>query len=346
MAGKSVVLIERGQAAVDKACGEGVMPPGLAHLRRIGVEIPESGSHPFKGIRYRDGEVVAEADFLEGPGLGIRRLVLSEQLRNRAIDLGVDLRAGVEALEFTETGEDVALMTTRGAVRGRYLVAADGLHSQLRKWAGIPTHVGPGRRLGIRRHFAVRPWSDHVEVWWADGVEAYVTPVGPEQVGVAFLWSGARGNYELFLERFPELAGRLRNPSSAIRGAGPFDVQVAQRRKGRVLLVGDAAGYVDAITGEGLNLGFEAAEALVHCTLAGRPEDYEGAWQAVYRRHRLLTRLLLWVANRPWLRRRVVRALAASPVGFQGFLALNSGFIPPWAALPTLGRVGLGLLRG
>lgn len=346
-AGRSAVVIERCHGPVDKACGEGLMPPGLAHLRRLGVELPSWGTHPFRGIRYIDQDFRAEADFLEGPGMGVRRLALSEGLRARALALGVEIRDGVEALEWSETAEEVALMTTRGAVVGRYLVAADGLHSPIRKQAGFGVKLGPQRRLGIRRHYTVKPWSDFVEVWWADGVEAYVTPVGDERVGVAFLWSGAKGNYELFLERFPELAAKLGHQTeSQIRGAGPFDVRVDRRVKGRVLLVGDAAGYLDAITGEGISLGLEAAEALVTATLADRPQDYEGAWQRIYRRYLQVTRLMLWVARHPWLRRRVVRALARSPEAFQGFLALNSGAYNWTQALPSAGRVGIGLLTG
>jgi 2-polyprenyl-6-methoxyphenol hydroxylase-like FAD-dependent oxidoreductase len=166
-------------------------------------------------------------------------------------------------------------------------------------------------------------------------------------VGVAFLWSGAKGNYELFLERFPELCRKLGvQTESQIRGAGPFDVRVESRVKGRVLLVGDAAGYLDAITGEGITLGFEAAEALVHCTLSDRPQDYEAAGKQLYRRYSQVTRLMLWVARHPWLRRRVVRALSRSPEAFQGFLALNSGAYSWTQALPSAGRVGLGLLTG
>ena len=61
---------------MDKACGEGLMPPGVAWLGRMGVAISPDGARPFRGIRWVDGDVVAEADFAEGPGLGIRRTAL------------------------------------------------------------------------------------------------------------------------------------------------------------------------------------------------------------------------------------------------------------------------------
>lgn len=344
--GRSAVVIERCTGAVDKACGEGLMPPGVARLQRLGVEIPEAWSHPFRGIRYIDGEYTAEADFLEGPGLGVRRLALSEALRARARGLGVEIREGVEALEFTEAGDQVALMTSAGAVSGRWLVAADGLHSQIRKRAGFAVTQAPKRRLGVRRHFTVRPWSPFVEVWWQEGVEAYVTPVGPERVGLAFLWDGPRGNYDLFLERFPDLAARLGPPESQIRGAGPFDVRVDRRVRGRVALVGDAAGYADAITGEGITLGMACAEALVEAICADRIGDYERNFHAITARYERLTRLLVWVARHPWLRRRVVRSLSRRPAAFQSFLALNSGAYSLTQGLPGALQVGVGLLTG
>ncbi|MDP2309199.1 MAG: NAD(P)/FAD-dependent oxidoreductase [Pseudomonadota bacterium] len=353
LAGKSAVVVERCRGSVDKACGEGLMPPGVARLRALGVEIPEWGSHAFTGIRYVDGDVVAEADFAEGPGLGIRRLALSEAMFTRAAAVGVTLYQGTEAMGWTEDKAGVTLETTRGPVRARWLVAADGLHSRVRKDAGIDATPAStaGRRLGIRRHFTVTPWTDKVEVWWGDGVEAYVTPVGPERVGVAFLWSGGRwsggrGNHEAFLQHFPALADKLGPAESTVRGAGPFGVRVAQRTRGRVLLVGDAAGYLDALTGEGLSLAFESAEALVRATIAGAPDRYEADWARITRRHLFLTGLLLQVAKRPWLRRRVVRALRRFPSGFAGFLAVNTGHWSPMRALPAFGAVGIGLLTG
>ena len=329
LAGVDAVVVERCAGPVDKACGEGLMPAGVSHLHRLGVEVPAWATHPFRGVRYIDAtsgrRVVAEAGFGSGTGLGIRRTGLSEALRARASALGVELRERTEALSLHADDGGVTLETRAGPVRGDYLVGADGLHSQVRKWAGIGAVTGPRRRLGIRRHYTVRPWSDYVEVWWADDVEAYVTPVGPERVGVAFLWSGrrGRGDLETFLGRFPELAERLGPAESTVRGAGPFDVRVATQAAGRVLLLGDAAGYVDALTGEGLALGFEQAQALVGLCVSGKAKEWPARWSALTRRHRWFTRALLQLADRPWLRRAVVRGLAANPWAFR--LALNQG---------------------
>lgn len=341
--GWSVLVIERMTGEVDKACGEGILPGGLARLAALGVDPP---GVPFRGIRYRDGDVVAEADFVEGPGRGVRRLALSAALQARLGEVGVERWETTEVTGFREDAQGVDVATSAGAVRARWLVAADGLHSGIRRMAGFTVRTGRRRRLGIRRHFACAPWSNHVEVWWADGVEAYVTPVAPDQVGLAFLWSGGKGDVDTFLGRFPALAAHLGPPTSPLRGAGPFDVWVDQQARGRVLLAGDAAGYVDALTGEGISLALEGAEVLVDCLLAGTPEAWTPRWRVLTRRHRWLTRLLLAVARRPWLRRRLTTALAASPEGFQAFLAMNSGVWSPLRALPGAGRVGYRLLTG
>lgn len=348
LVGARAVVVDRCRGPIDKACGEGLMPPGVARLRAMGVVPPAWGTHVFTGIRYVDGDVVAEGTFPEGPGLGVRRLALSEALRARAAALGVTLFDGTEATGWRQDPDGVTLETSRGPVRARWLVAADGLHSRVRKEAGIaatPLRT-EGRRLGVRRHFTVAPWSDKVEVWWADGAEAYVTPVGPERVGVAFLWSGGKGDHDALLARFPALAAKLGPAESQARGAGPFGVHVAERVRGRVLLVGDAAGYLDALTGEGLSLAWESGAALVKRTLANDAAGYARDWAHITRRHLLFTGLLLQVARRPWLRHRVVRALRRFPGGFDAFLGLNTGFYSPLRALPSLGTVGIGLLTG
>lgn len=358
LAGRSAIVLERRGGALDKACGEGLMPAAVRRLAAMGVSLPAGGFQPFRGIRYVDADLSAEADFVDGPGWGVRRTVLSEALLRRAAALGVEVRRGVEARGFVETGAGVRLDTGHGTIDARWLVGADGLHGTVRRGAGIAERRGARRRYGMRRHIAVAPWSGHVEVHWQDGVEAYVTPVAPGAVGVAFLWSaddGSPAEFDAFLDRFPALAARLGSagralpggamPADRTRGAGPFAIDVRPAARGRVLLVGDAAGYVDAITGEGIGIAFAAAAALVHATTLGSgAADYAARLVRLARRHRLCTRALLAIADRPDLRRRCVRALAGNPAAARGMLALADGAWGWGRALPSLARLAVSLI--
>ena len=83
-----------------------------------------------------------------------------------------------------------------------------------------------------------------------------------------------------------------------------------------MLLVGDAAGYVDALTGEGVALALASARAAVRCLRAGRPQDYESQWRALSRRHRLLTGGLLRVSGHTAGARLIVPAAARLPSVF------------------------------
>jgi hypothetical protein len=86
----------------------------------------------------------------------------------------------------------------------------------------------------------------------------------------------------------------------------------------RALLVGDASGYIDALTGEGLRLGFAEAEAAVDAVVADEPERYEHAWQKATRSYRLMTGGLLWASSRRAVRPLIVPAAQAMPGVFTG----------------------------
>ena len=118
------------------------------------------------------------------------------------------------------------------------------------------------------------------------------------------------------LEPFPSLAA-LGSPAGPVHGAGPLRQDVSSRVAGRVLLVGDAAGYLDALTGEGLALSFRCAEALVTRVVSGSVEEYERDYRRITRRYRLLTSSLLWASGVPSVRRRLVPAAAHLPPVFR-----------------------------
>ncbi|WP_214410895.1 NAD(P)/FAD-dependent oxidoreductase [Sphaerisporangium fuscum] len=306
LAGMEAVVVEPRPVPVDKACGEGLMPTGVAALGALGVAVE---GHPLRGIRYLDRRHGVEAEFRDGHGLGVRRTSLHAALAHRARELGVKIVQG-----RVEEPRQGAEWVEAAGLRARWLAAADGLHSPLRRRLGLELPDRAPRRYGLRRHFRVAPWTGFVEVHWTAGAEAYVTPVAGDLVGVAVL-SGERKPYDEHLAAFPALLERLAGApaATAVRGAGPLRQRVRSRVAGRVLLVGDAAGYVDALTGEGVSLGLLSARALVGCLRAGRPEAYETAWRRLSFRHRLLTGALLAARRRPATARLIVPAARRLP---------------------------------
>jgi flavin-dependent dehydrogenase len=195
----------------------------------------------------------------------------------------------------------------------RHLVAADGLHSPVRRVLGLDRPVRARRRFGLRQHLAVAPWTSFVEVHWSPAGEAYVTPVGPGCVGVAVL-SDERRPWGDLVGEFPGLAHlRDASPASRVRGAGPLRQRARRRVVGRVLLVGDAAGYVDALTGEGIALGLAQARAAVGAIAAGRPAANELAARRLGWRHELLTRGLVAATRSAAVRDRLVPTAARLP---------------------------------
>nr|WP_234325651.1 NAD(P)/FAD-dependent oxidoreductase [Streptomyces sp. NRRL S-146] len=307
-AGFDVVVAEPRPAPVDKACGEGLMPGAVRALAALGLEVP---GRPISGIRYVQGSRQVEADFRQGPGLGTRRTGLHDALHRAVADAGVP----VLPLRVTAVRQDATGVTVPGTeLRARWLVAADGLHSPVRRSLGLEVKTRGEPRYGLRRHYAVPPWASCVEVHWGPHGEAYVTPLGPSLVGVALLTS-RRGSFETQLGAFPELAARLPGTAAvtAVRGAGPLRQRARTRFHGRVLLVGDAAGYIDALTGEGISLALTGAQALVANVRRGTPGRYEADWNRATRRHRLLTDLLVRARRRPALAPLIMPTAARLP---------------------------------
>ena len=309
-------------AVIDKACGEGLMPGAVTALAELGVD---PVGMPFTGIRYvneqcgvdekrgADDKGGPDTSFRTEPGRGVRRTALHQALLDAAETAGVEVAPLTASLLVqSEQCVSVATRAARGsqgpALRARHVVAADGLHSPTRRALGLeaPARHSGRPRHGLRQHSGIPPWSDHVEVHWSDVGEAYVTPVARDVVGVAIL-SDRRAPFDDLLRSFPQLRERLdgASPASRVMGAGPFRQKAIRRVAGRVLLVGDASGYVDALTGEGIAVGIAQAREAVRAIAAGEPGAYEAAWRRVTWRSAALTHALVQ-ATRPRVGRRLI----------------------------------------
>src|ERR1700733_451961 len=241
----------------------------------------------------------------------------AESRRHSALHAAVASPAKEQDTEWistriTSVDQDAHGVTAAG-VRAKWLIAADGLHSAVRRTVGISVVAGRPRRYGVRWHYRVPAWSEFVEVHWSRWGEAYVTPVEPDLVGVAILSQGRPD-----LVWFPGLAHHLHDADRGrARGCGPMRQVVSRRVAGRVLLVGDAAGYEDALTGEGVSLAVKQAAAAVKAIADDMPSSYESAWHRVTRDYRLLTRGLVLTTVPKTARRAIVPACALLPGVFE-----------------------------
>jgi flavin-dependent dehydrogenase len=321
--GLSVIVLEQRSETPDKACGEGILPPGVSALERLGVlsYLPADGTRRFPGVRFvQEDGTAADVPLPAGGGLGVRRTVLVEAMARRARDAGVTIRDHCAVSAFERRGARAMLATSRGPVETRIVVAADGLHSRLRRMAALDGPVARRRRFAVRGHFGVRPWTDFVEVHVDALGEAYVTPVSEHVVNVNVVWEdGAVEQPSLasLLRRFPRLMARLDGAErvSDVCGAGPMACGVVARTADRLVLVGDAGGFVDSISADGLSMAFNSAlllgpvlpDALVHGATVRSLRRYERGAATMFRRYWAVTNGLLWLARHPGVRRSLIR---------------------------------------
>jgi flavin-dependent dehydrogenase len=334
--GLDTLLLERRELPADKACGEGLLPGGVRALEALGAarHLDPDGWSRLRAIRWiqEDGRS-AEARLPAPGGMGIRRLALSAALAARARQAGAEVRDGTPVDSHRREASGATVLLSSGEeLQARVLVAADGLGSAVREREGLSGPAAVPRRFGLRRHFALAPWADAVEVHFSPGAEAYVTPVGPRRVGLAFLFEeGEAPVFDALLARFPVLASRLEGApfDSALAGAGPLGRKASARVLPRLILAGDAGGYVDAITGEGVSLALEEAvllgELLPDALSLGATREallpWERAVRARHLRHAAVTRLVLGMARRPALRRTAVSLLGRAPRLFDALVA-------------------------
>jgi 2-polyprenyl-6-methoxyphenol hydroxylase-like FAD-dependent oxidoreductase len=348
--GIAVIVVDKADFPRDKPCGEGLLPHGLELLERLGCgDVVEAcGGQPFLGILYHCHGVVARGDFEGGArGRGVRRRHLDLAIRQRATAAGATLvHASATDVATDVDGVSVTLDDDR-VLRGRILVGADGPRSMVRHRLGLDGGSPGAPRYAIRQHFRLPPGTplpERVEVHVAGGHELYLTPVETGVVGLAALiekplMTGAKGTPDqrllAFIEGCEPLRDRLRGaePIDKALACGPLRVKSTAVWQGRAVLVGDAAGYIDAITGEGMSLALKTAalaEDAIARILGGATLDSAfGAYArdrgAAFRDHAILTHGLVTLARHPYFARRAIARLAREPALFTRLLAVNNG---------------------
>jgi flavin-dependent dehydrogenase len=325
--GFAVTLVDCAHPPIDKACGEGIMPDGLAALGKLGVELSSASAYSFHGIRFMNESHVVEANFPHGQGYGIRRTRLHEILVARAAELSVSMHWGGRITGITSQGVSV----NSHEVKCKWLIGADGQNSRLRGWSGLESGSQASRRFGFRRHFRVAPWSKYVEIYWSDCGQMYVTPVGEDEICVALISRNPQLRFDEVLGFFPAVAERLCGALAGTREQGAVTPTRRLRSvyRGHTALIGEASGSVDAITGEGLSMSFQQAVELADAMKRGDFAGYQAAHRRIARLPWMMSKLMLTMDQHHSFRNRVFRAFDAEPSFFSKLLAIHTGAISP-----------------
>lgn len=342
-AGVRTLILERTSFPRDKPCGEGLMPGGVAVLERLGFDLAREGFQPLAGIAYRtlDGGAAfgafRPAHELPDHGFGVRRLRFDALLAEGAASTpNVELKTSCAVRAIERAGDGFRLETACGSFTAGRLVAADGLRSTTRAllgWSKPPTRPG---RYALVGHLTVpRHKVREVIVTLLPTNEVYVAPSGPDELLAAVL--GPPGSLRTpgasVLESYrrtvalahPELSAA---ECAGVHGAGPFRVSSRTVAARGAFLVGDAAGFIDPITGDAMSAGFRAAAHLAGL-LAGPVPAAEARyrhWFAVqWRTRRLVTAIALGLCRSPRLARRALAGLGRHPDALEPLLEVNSG---------------------
>jgi flavin-dependent dehydrogenase len=343
----TVELFERARFPREKPCGEGLMPAGVAVLQRLGLAETVGGA-AFYGVRYHFGDHTAEGRFPEVAGVPVagraqRRKHLDHVLFQAAATTpGVTAQTGalVEA-PLRENRRVAGLIVNGEPRRARLVVAADGVHSRIRHQLGLDV---PARRkrLGVRAHFRLAPGQTEapwVDVFVGRGHELYVAPLPKGELLVAALaesetWGdSAERAFHRWCNAEPRLALRLEGAEqvSSLMGSSPLAGGAQIGVAPGVVLLGDAAGFLDPITGGGMTQALMSAELLAQYIVGRLGTQERWLWefdrerQQMLRDYQILTQMVLWVADHPRLAKGLLSALKNSPSIFSHLVGVSGG---------------------
>ncbi len=321
-AGLDVALLDRAPLPRDKTCGGGVVARALESLPP-GVELPVERRLGRVESRFVDAGVSVTIE-RETPLVHMtRRAPLDLALAEAARAAGATLRAPCALDRVRLTPDHAELETSRGPLRARFLVAADGATGSTARMAGWTEPLASVPAL--EAEIAVRPrllaaLTDRArfDLGVPAGGYGWVFPKADHlSVGVGvFTRGGARRRLRDELARYIDAVGLREGRVLRVRGA-PIPVRPRpDAARGRVLLTGDAAGLADPLTGEGISLAIRSGRLAAESLLDGRldPRAATRAYRAALRRDILaelrIARGLAWVLyRRPGLVRRLVPRL-------------------------------------
>ncbi|HWZ26117.1 MAG TPA: NAD(P)/FAD-dependent oxidoreductase [Verrucomicrobiae bacterium] len=328
--GFAVRLFEKSLFPREKPCGEGLMPAGVAVLKRWGLDERVDGCH-FHGVRFYFGAGSTTPSRyktfrFQSPGLGQRRKVLDQALIScAAATPGVHVYTGARVDGLIREHDAVKGLRVAGQeYRAPLVVAADGAQSIIRKKLGLNDSVKPGR-FGVRAHFRLadaKPQIPWVEVFIGNKIEIYATPLPNREISVALLAEvgtfrgSAKAEFLSLCRSFPALADRLEGAEqiTQLMGAAPISGNTRDSSTPGAVLLGDAAGHADPVTGTGMTQALITAELLTKHLMRRKKGDaawsrpFEQQRRAILAKYRTMARIALWLSQKPNLARPVSSA--------------------------------------
>jgi flavin-dependent dehydrogenase len=336
--GKGVLLVDAARFPRRKACAEYISPGGAAILGRLGVLERIDSARTGRWLRGMQIQAPGgECHLLEYPGgggsrthaaLSVSRLVLDAALVDEARSRGADVRENFRVRDvWLKDGRVRGVIGPSGErLEAELVVGADGLHSIVARGVGARRVRGWPRRLGLVAHWEDVDWPEDYGRMLV-GTRGYVGVAPLDDNGLVTVGlvrpmplsrlGSAAGAIEAGLAQYPELAqrlsrGRMRAP---VLGVGPLARRVRELAGAGYALVGDAAGFFDPFTGEGIFRALRGAEILAASPHTYAPERLE-AFAAKERLVALIQvfvqtpRLMNFAVHRLQRRPRVARDLA------------------------------------
>ncbi|WP_300539684.1 geranylgeranyl reductase family protein [uncultured Nocardioides sp.] len=340
-AGLDVVLADATTYPRDKTCGDGLTPRAVHELSRLGLEDWLRAHTVNQGLRAHGFGQVLHLPWPGGSlpswGSAVARTELDDHLRTTALKAGaigvedaraVDVRwdgARVAAVVFERRGEGGRAGAQRFEIACRRLVVADGVRSPLGKVLGREWHrdtvYGVAGRSYVASTMTDDPWiSSHLELRDEKGAVlsgyGWIFPLGTGDVnlGVGTLATAKRPAdiaikplMQFYADQRREefgLSGELRMPTSALL---PMGGAVSNVAGANWALIGDAAGCVNPLNGEGIDYGLETGRMVADLLVELGPDaaGMSTAWPAILREHYgeafSIARRLAGLVTVPWV---------------------------------------------